>query len=432
MRSSIRFRITAIAAVAVAGVLVVGGFALVALQRSAVTEGIDRALEQRADDIAALSLDNVTFSGGDEGFAQLVGSDGAVIAATTNLAGAPSLAIDVAGSGDAYQTVSGLDVDDDPFRVLSRPVPGVGILHVGRTAEIVAESTAALVTALAITIPVLVLALAGIVWWLVGRTLQPVEDIRSEVAGIGTTDLDRRVPQPGTGDEIDRLAATMNQMLERLETSVERQRRFVADASHELRSPLTRMRSALEVSRSAIDEQSLLEDVVDMQRTVEDLLYLASADEGGKVIDPRLVDLDDIVLREARTIQLDSAVVVDLSGVSGAHVTGDPGHLTRAVRNLLDNAERHAETSISLGLGESNGYAVLTVADDGPGIPADDAEWIFERFSRLDEARSTDTGGAGLGLPIARDIAERHGGSLSLIPSDDGGATFRLALPLSP
>ncbi|MGH8946654.1 MAG: HAMP domain-containing protein, partial [Acidimicrobiia bacterium] len=238
-RRSIRFRITAIAAAAAAAVLVVGGGVLVVLQRVALTATIDQALAQRADDLTALLLESPAlpeaFAGSaQEGFSQLVSVDGEVLVSTPNLAGSAALAIDVGpGSRATVQTVTGLDVDDDAFRVLTRRLEGLGMLHVGTTYDVVSESATALTASLAATIPPLVLALAGLVWWLVGRTLRPVEGIRAQVAEIGSTDLHRRVPRPGTDDEIDRLAGTMNQMLARLEAAVKRQQRFVADASHE-------------------------------------------------------------------------------------------------------------------------------------------------------------------------------------------------------
>lgn len=435
---SIRFRITALATAVVAVVLVVGGVALVLLQQATLTSTIDDALGQRADDITALvesgAVPDPLPEGAGEGFAQLVGQDGSVLVSTPNLTGVPPLAIP-AGAEDRLQTLEGLAIEDDAFRVLSRQIEGVGTLHVGTSGERIAESTEALIRALAVIIPILVLALATLIWWLVGRTLRPVEDIRSEVAAIGSTDLYRRVPEPETGDEIDRLAETMNEMLARLEASVERQQVFVADASHELRSPLTRMRSALEVELAENDPewrdtlQGVLDDVVEMQRVAEDLLYLARADEGRIRRDFRPIDLDDLVLAEARLVQASGGVKVDLSAVSGAHVVGDGGQLTRAVRNLLDNASRHADSKVTIRLQESGDDAVLIVANDGPGIAPEDAERIFARFGRLDEARAEGTGGVGLGLAIARDIAERHGGSLTLDSTGDPGAAFELRLP---
>ena len=430
---SIRFRITAIATLGVAMVLIAGGAALVLLQRNALIASLNQTIAQRADDIVALAesggvLPDELAASADEGFAQLVGSSGAVLVSTPNLSNRPALALEVdPGSSESLRTIAVPEVDDDMFRVLSRQVPGVGLLHVGTTYDVVAESTAALTRALVLIFPLVVAAVAAIVWWLVGKTLHPVEIMRMEVAEIGATDLGRRVPRPGTRDEIDRLAVTMNGMLARLETSIGRQQIFVADASHELRGPLTRMRAELEVDladsadlaqRSILE--GLLEEVVGLQHLVEDLLFLARADAGAAPNAFRSLDLDDLVLGEARRIQSRHRVEVDLSAVSGAHVMGDAGQLTRAIGNILDNAERHAKTRINLSLDESEGAAILVIGDDGPGISDDDSERVFERFTRLDEARSSEAGGSGLGLAISREIIERHDGSVN--PSSLGRA----------
>ena len=441
-RSTIRFRITAVATVAVGVVLIVAGLGLALFQRSALTSNVDQNLTQRADDLTALLRSGTTLPDSfvpntREGFTQLVGPDGVVLVSSPNLAGAPALPLDApSGPADSFQTVTVLAVDDDSFRVLSRRLPDLGVLHIGADLDVVSEATTALATASLLIIPVVVAALATLVWWLVGRTLQPVEQMRSEVATISSTDLHHRVPRPRTGDEIDRLADTMNEMLTRLEGSVVRQQRFVADASHELRSPLTRLRSQLEVELAETDDpswtaalQSLLDDVVGMQEVVEDLLYLARADEGHVAVAAQPLDLDDLVIDEARRIQSGGRVDVDLAGVSGAHVMGNPGQLSRAVRNLLDNAARHATARVTVSLEESAETARLTIADDGPGIAPEDYARIFERFSRLDEARSADAGGSGLGLAIARDIVVRHGGTLNLFEANRPGATFELRLP---
>lgn len=424
---SVRFRITALAVLALAAVLVATSVGLVALQRRALTGGIDDALNRQADDIEAVvaSGDVELAPSSREGFAQIVADDGTLLAATPNLT-AP---VDV--PGDGIRTAEVPSVDDDVFRVLSRRIAGVGTVTVAATYEVVNESVTSLIGALVITIPIALVVLGALVWWLVGRTLRPVEAIRSEVTRIEPTDLTRRVPRPETGDEIDRLAATMNEMLDRLQRSTERQRRFVADASHDLRTPLARMRSALEVGGGESDPQSLLDDVIEMQRLVEDLLYLARSDEGQITIVSAPVDLDDLVLREVHRLEARQRVGVDYSHVSGAHVIGDAGQLTRAIRNLIDNAERHATSVVALSLAEHNGSAILTVADDGKGVASADAEIIFERFRRLDDARTAETGGAGLGLAIARDIVERHGGAMRLQETGEPGATFEMTMPLA-
>ena len=287
-------------------------------------------------------------------------------------------------------------------------------------------------------VPIAAFTLATVVWWLVGRTLRPVEAIRAEVAAIGGGELHRRAPRPQTGDEIDLLAQTMNQMLDRLEDAVQRQQRLVADASHELRTPLTRIRAEVEVELARgvhPDHVALLESVLDettaLQRLVDDLLHLARSDAGATRLRRQQLDLDDIVLREARRLRENGRVAVDSSGVSAANISGDPEQLGRAVRNLTTNAERHAASTVSLKLTERDGRARLVVGNDGPPIDVHQRERIFERFTRLDDARVRDTGGAGLGLAITRDIIERHGGEVHVDPGRELGTAFVVDLPLN-
>jgi signal transduction histidine kinase len=444
---TIRFRVTLIATVAVAIVLLVAAIALIAVQRRQLTANLDDAIRNRSDELSATVAGGQlprTLADSTEGdvLSQVVGADGTVVAAVASIAGAQPLA-DPPPSGrrDALRTVDELN-NDGAFRVLSRRVDIAGgqvVVHVAGSLDDVRDSTRVLATSLAVAIPLLLVVLAALIWWLVGRTLSPVEAMRTEVADIGATGLHRRVPQPDGDDEIARLATTMNTMLDRVEDATRRQQRFVADASHELRSPLTRMRSELEVDIAhpdradlAATHRSILDETTHLQRLVDDLLQLARADalgttaEGGR---REPVDLDDIVLRDARRLRADSRVQVDLSGVSAAQVLGDPDQLTRAVRNLIDNAARHASTTVMLALTEHDHTAVLTVADDGPGIPPEQHERAFERFTRLDDARSATTGGTGLRLAITRDIIERHGGSIRI--DDDGrpGTHFTVILP---
>ena len=167
-----------------------------------------------------------------------------------------------------------------------------------------------------------------------------------------------------------------------------------------------------------------------MQEMVEDLLFLAQSDAGKTDQTRAAIDLDDLVLREGRRIAGNGLVEVNLSAVSGAHLVGNRSQLSRAVKNLLDNAERHAAATVGVGLEERDGFACLTVEDDGPGIPLSGVEQIFERFGRLDVARAAGTGGSGLGLAIARDIAVRHGGSLVVVNPGEAGARFEMTLPL--
>jgi signal transduction histidine kinase len=438
-RRSLRLRITVVAVAATTVVLLGASIALVAFQRSTLTTAIDDALLLRSDD-AAGQVESLGAAletpGGEDQFIQLVDFDGEILAASPGLGNAGPVS-DAAPAGTVeFGSVSGLPIDDDTFRVVSRQIDGVGVLHLGTSLESVEESVAALVGGLALTIPLLDAALAALTWVFVGRTLRPVDAITAEVEAIGATQLNRRVPHPETDDEIGHLADTMNAMLERLQRAAQRQQRFVADASHELRSPLTRLRTMLEVELNAPGDPqiaigSALEDVIEMQQLTDDLLRSARADAEIEAFNPIPIDLDDIVMRELEHIASRERVEVDRSAVSAGHVNGDPKQLTRLVRNLLDNAERHARSTVRVTLAEQAGEAILTVQDDGPGVEPAASAVIFDRFGRADAARSAETGGAGLGLAIAREIAERHNGSLRLLDRSPG-ATFELRLPALP
>ncbi|GAA2785000.1 sensor histidine kinase [Crossiella cryophila] len=273
--------------------------------------------------------------------------------------------------------------------------------------------------------PLAVLLSALAAWFAAGRALRPVEAIRRELAEVSERQLDRRVPVPGSGDEIARLAGTTNETLDRLQAAHLRQQRFVADASHELRSPLAGLRTGLEVALTHPDRADWpavahrsLQEVQRLQRITADLLQLA--------VDPApapstVVDLADVVAEQVAELALSSGGPQVTSTVDGpALVRGEPVQLERLLRNLLDNAVRHAHTTVTVHLSRSATEAVLEVLDDGPGIPAADRERVFDRFARLDDARATDAGGSGLGLTLARDIARRHGGTLVVADSDTG------------
>ncbi|MET9716199.1 ATP-binding protein [Streptomyces rochei] len=282
-------------------------------------------------------------------------------------------------------------------------------------------------TVMLIGFPLLLAVVAWVTWLVTGRALRPVEGIRREMAAItASEDLARRVPVPGTHDEVARLASTTNETLAALETSVERQRRFVADASHELRSPIASLRTQLEVAAAhpeLLDLDGAVEDTVRLQRLAADLLLLARLDAGERPADAR-VDLAALAREEAG-----GRAGVRVRAEDGVTVAGSRGQLGRALANLLDNAQRHARSAVEVAVRRDGGAVVVAVADDGEGVPAADRERIFERFVRLDAARSRDDGGAGLGLAIARDVAVRHGGTLTVHDAPAGGALFELRLP---
>jgi signal transduction histidine kinase len=289
-------------------------------------------------------------------------------------------------------------------------------------------------------IPVLVALVGALAWVLVGRALKPVESMRREVDEITHTTLHRRVAEPGSGDEVDRLAHTMNEMLDRLELAADRQRQFISDASHELRSPLTTIRTQIEVADRHPDvaewesvRGSMLDEVERLDDMVADLLQLARLDETGGGPTPAPsgteVDLDELALHEASRLR-SLGVAVDASGVGAVRVTGDVAALSRMVRNLADNAARHAGSRIALAVSLEHGQAVVRVDDDGAGVPTGDRERVFERFTRLDESRTRGAGGAGLGLALVRSVASAHGGTARVDDSPLGGARFEVALPI--
>ncbi|GIH75249.1 ATP-binding protein [Planobispora longispora] len=282
-------------------------------------------------------------------------------------------------------------------------------------------------------IPALLLLVAALTWLAVGRALRPVSAIRSEMADITASDLHRRVPVPRARDEIARLAETMNRTLDRLELAVDRHRRFVADAAHELRSPLAILRTRLELAPPGPLTAETLTDVDRIQALTSDLLLLARLD-AGEPDRHEEADLGQITAEEAARSRPRPEVRVVLEIAADVVVLGSAERLRRLVANLVDNAVRHAESAVTVRLAREDGVAVLEVRDDGPGIPDEHRETVFDRFTRLDEARDRDAGGSGLGLAIARDIAVRHGGTLAVVPGPPGAclrARFPAAAALS-
>lgn len=443
---SVRFRVTALAALAVLVVLVATGVILVGAHRRLLTSNVDEAVTQGAANLQSVlgtgALPSVLGGfGDDDSVAQVVTPAGEVVASTPNVAGRPPVAASPTARATRLRTVANLPNDDAEYRLLARRVDtpqGPLVILLAATLGDVQESVAILLTSLTIAVPVITGLLGALVWWLVGRTLRPVETIRTEVARIGGSDLHRRVREPGNGDEIDRLAGTMNSMLDRAEQASRRQQQFVADASHELRSPLTRIRAELEVdladparADALATHRSVLEEAIALQKLVDDLLHLASGDAQPSSTRRESVDLDDIVFDHAMSLRAGGRVHVDTTGVTAARVQGDRQQLRRAVGNLAENAARHATTAVTFTLIEHDGRAVMSVSDDGPGIPEGAREVVFDRFTRLDDARGNSSGGVGLGLAITRDIVVRHGGTVLVDPHHRRGARFVLTLPRS-
>jgi signal transduction histidine kinase len=311
------------------------------------------------------------------------------------------------------------------------------VIVAGRTTSTAAATITTVVQLLAVAVPLLVILIAASSWFTVARALRPVDRMRAELDVVTSANLHTRIEQPESRDEVGRLATTMNRMLDRLDSAQQAQRRFVSDASHELKSPLASLRQYAEVAQAhpdRISEAELSEAVLDegarLERLVQGMLVLARADEQTLVSGSSPVDLDDIVLGEAHRLKASGRLTVDASAVGPARVLGDVGMLGQVVRNLVDNAARHADTAVALSLAESGSSVVLHVDDDGDGVAPDDRDSIFDRFVRLDEARARESGGSGLGLSIVRELVTAHRGTVTVSTSPLGGARFTVTLPV--
>lgn len=305
-------------------------------------------------------------------------------------------------------------------------------LHAVTPRDSIDRSLRALTGALVLGLPLLVIAAGAMTWGVAGRTLAPVAAMTRRVRELSATNLDARVPVPPSGDEIAELADTMNEMLERLERSSDAQRQFVSDASHELRSPVASIRAQLETALRYPDDvdwpqvaRVVLTEDDRLDHLVGNLLAMARLEEGRR--GPRTeVDVEDLVLAQTHRF---TDVAVDVSAVSAGRVWGNSGELTSVVRNLTDNAARHAESQVRVSLREEGPWVVLRVADDGEGVLPAERERIFERFARLEEGRTRDRGGAGLGLALSKRIVEQHGGRIHVEDRPGGGAAFVVSLP---
>lgn len=425
---------------------------LVLLQRTLIADVEGEAIGRARDVAALVGADGVDRLSTDlvdttrtEQVVQVVDGTGRVVAASDQRALTRALTPVQPPPGAATVVRTGRVVlldRDSPFVVA---VASVGHGTTGYRV-IVAESIRAQQNAvstvlflLSLGLPLLLLLVGLAAWLLVGRALRPVEQLRSQVARIGATgQLRQRVPQPDTGDEIARLARTMNDMLVRLEMARATQRRFVADAGHELRSPVASIAAVLDVSRTDPHGTTLAEltpvlesETARISRLVENLLLLAGADEQDGVADPQDVDLDELVEAEVLRLRARPGLRVEHQ-VTPVRVQGDRGRLVQVVANLGDNAARHARGTVRLTLQHVGADAVLSVEDDGPGIPIADRARVFERFVRLDDSRQRASGGGGLGLPIVLQLVTAHHGTVRIEDAEAGGCRVVVRIPVTP
>jgi signal transduction histidine kinase len=430
-RLSVRWRITLVAAGLFAVALGLASFVLVREVRNNLVDGIRSTDEQQLAALASqvedglpgqVNLPRMQPRGLPEYLVQtragnfLILSDGSVV---------PADARARARAEHRQRELETRQVVDSP--------EGQVTLIAQRSLAEVDETINSITDALLIGFPALVLLVGLLAWYLAGRALRPVEAIRSEAASITGSTIHRRVPVPESRDEVSRLAVTMNEMLDRLEDASARQRRFVSDASHELRSPVASIRTQLEVALRRPDRDDwaevarrVLTEDERLEQAVADLVELARVDEHDAAMDFVEVDLDEVVFEECAR---ERAVPIDTTQVSGGRVLGRRDALARVVRNLVDNASRHAESHVWVALGIDHGTVELVVTDDGPGIPPKDRERVFERFTRLDEGRARDAGGMGLGLAVVKTTVERHHGTVTIEDDEPHGARFVVRIP---
>ena len=328
---------------------------------------------------------------------------------------------------------------DGDMRISGQTVNGKGgryTVLVAAGSETVESTVKTVLILLAGAAPVVTAVAAAATYRLVRRSLRSVDAIRTRVADISTSDLTERVPVPSNHDEISALAITMNAMLARIEAGHEAQRRFVGDASHELRSPVAAIISALDVAAvhpELLDDElvasTLRPEAHRMESLVDDLLLLARADERGLAWRRTDVDLDDVASSEMGRLLKETSMTVEADLVP-TRLIGDAGGLSRVLRNLLENAARHAASRVELRVAPVDGHAVLTVGDDGPGIPEADRARVFDRFVRLDSDRARTGGGTGLGLAIVAEVVAAHGGTVTIGERPGGGALVTVRLPL--
>jgi heavy metal sensor kinase len=336
------------------------------------------------------------------------------------------------GSGSSYRVIASRVRRGSRTEVV---VAGVSLAPIDR-------ATHRMLTLLLIALPAALLATAAGGWWLARRAMRPVDRMTTAAELIGVGRLRERIASPGTRDELGHLARTLNGMLDRIQEAVDEQQRLVADASHELRTPLAVMRAEIDVSMRADDLSesartvlaSMREEVDRLSATVEDLLTLAAADESSlAAVSAERVDLDTLAGTVARALH----PLAERRGVSvavegePAFVAGDPGRLQHTLRNLVENAIKFNRPggAVTVRAWRSADRAGVTVEDDGPGIPEELQERIFDRFFRVESSRSRQTGGGGLGLAIVREIAHAHGGEVRVVSLLPHGSAFEMSFP---
>ena len=443
----VRTRTTLIATCVVGATLVLALIAVGLITRSRLTTAAADKVSSRAEAVTALVEAGAAtdpLPGRNPDLIAQVISNGVVVAADRAAAGLAPFS-DAQPPPDEtvilhVEAPAGI-IDDDgltergPWMLAVRTAVTGETVIVGTPLDEANEVFGAAAVVVGLGVLIVLGVVAAVTWFLTGRALRPVDQMRAEADQISDGALDRRLAVPATTDEIARLATTLNDMLQRLDEAATARRVFVADASHELRSPVAAMRAMLDVTGAGSPDSELLghlaSEIGRMERLVEDLLALARQ-EGTPASRATEVDIDQVLLTEAITMRRRGQLEVDTSDVAAARVVADPDAIGRLVRNLGDNALLHANRGVWLSSRTHDSTVILRVDDDGPGIPPADRERVFERFVRLDTARDRTSGGSGLGLSLVRKIARDAGGEAAFVEPRRGGASIEVTLPSSP
>ncbi len=444
-RSSLRLRLTVAGMSLAAAIFAIGGAVAIDLYGRSLTQAMQGYTAQTATAIASRVTDQwlpdpiPMPTGPDVPRVQVLDKNGSVVTGDPSSAGAPAMYRLPAGVSRQQVTIEGLALtggsDATAYAVRVETPAGPETVVAAMPLDTVTTRVTDAIDATAGICTGALIVVGAVAWLTARRVLRPVERMRARAATIAVSeDRSGRLPGAGT-DELSKLAGTLNGMLASTERSIERQRRFVADAAHELRTPLAGLTAALEIAQQHPDipRDTLIGELLAghrrLSRTLNDLLVLAALDgRAQEKMTP--VDLAGIVTDCSRR-STPAGVCLNAGTLPRAVVLGNESQLSRMVSNLVDNAARYTRSKVELSVTVSPRWARISVADDGPGIPEPDRERIWDRFVRLDDDRAQANGGNGLGLAIVREIAVAHGGTTSVGSASPGpGAEFVIRLPL--
>jgi two-component system, OmpR family, sensor kinase len=451
----IRLRVALVFALALAIAFALGGWLFISQLSAAMLRSTDSALAARLSQVshdpegetAPVATRPPGGPAPGEYIAQVVDASGRVRRVFSHAGQAPLLTPAELSQARRHEVVLTRTIGDQPVRLLAAPLPEqdgwVGIAGVSLATS---DGTLRQVAGGLLVGGAAFVTLAGIgAYWLARAALAPVERLRREAAALSEDDTDATLRVPGTHDEIAALAGTMNDLLLRLRTALARQRAFVADASHELRTPFAVLHGELELAgRPGRSKEELgaavasaAEEASRLTRITDDLLLLARGDENKLSLQVERTDVTSLLTRsaqQARARAETAGVTCRVEAAAGLTAVVDAGRIRQAVDNLVDNALRFAPpgTEVVICAEITAGSLVIEVSDSGPGFPAEFLPHAFERFRRPDQGRARSTGGAGLGLAIVQAIAVAHGGKAVAANRPEGGATVRLKLPASP